>query len=151
MEFVLVRWVAALWAATQAFSNGFDACIAVAMKSGNTHFSELLGAMTEGGDYRRYAPLAAAAPAWAPLVSLAAAMLFLVAMFQILRRSRAAAEVFTTALALSAGPWILSLGEPATLAAFSTAHLQRDGLIYVLTGLLAVALWRDRRMQAHRI
>lgn len=145
------RWGASGWLALQALSGLFDGIFVLCYKFQylfnyrlqRVGIMEFLGQRTEGDDYRRFVPLMNATGIWEPLVALLASALYLAAITQVLRRKAHAFSFFLGALALSIGPWLYSLSKAEVLQTFSLHHLVRDGVIYGLTAVLGVAIWRD--------
>jgi hypothetical protein len=144
LDISLVRWGIAVWAGLEACSNFFDACIVFAVKYQLWHAAKFLGGFTPGGDYRRIIALATATPALAPIFSVTAGVLYLIASVQLLRRDARAAVVFSKALMFSVVSWLVLLRQPLTWQAFSAEHIRRDAMLFALTAVFAVTLWQGR-------
>lgn len=142
LDFRVARWGMAFWMALQAWSDLFDGIFVLSYKLRALGITQFLGLRTEGDDYRRFIALMDETSIWEPAVSLSASMLYLAAMVQLLRRRRSAAGLFTAGLVLHTAQWIHGLATPAFVQAFSSAHLRRDALLYLITALLCMLLWQ---------
>jgi hypothetical protein len=147
LDLRVVRWGMALWMSRQGISCLFDGCLVLSYKLQLLGITGFLGGQTEGDDYRRFIPVMDATRVWESAVSLLAAVLYIAVVVQILRRNRFAFALFTAAITLNLGLWIHDLSKPQFVQAFSSAHLQRDAMLYLITALLGVLLWQDKQVR----
>lgn len=113
---------------------------------GLAHF---LGLRTAGDDYRRLIPLMDATPSWLPVLWVASGLLFLIALWRMLRRSEASALLFFLAFALDLIGAIAAKSIEAKTGVVATPNIlvRAAGEILMLsTGFL---LWRMTRKSAH--
>jgi len=105
---------------------------------GLAHF---LGLRTAGDDYRRIIPVMDATPAWLPVLWVAAGLLFLVALWRMLRRSEASAVPFFLAFVLDlAGIWEVHAIQAATGVIITPNPLMRSAGV-ALTLATGMVLW----------
>ncbi len=106
---------------------------------GLAHF---LGLRTAGDDYRRLIPVMDATPAWLPVLWVAAGLLFLAALWQMLRKAEHSAVLFFSAFGLDlAGIWAVQSIQASTGVVITPNPIVRGAgvALTLLTGLL---LWR---------
>jgi hypothetical protein len=145
LDFVIVRLGIAFWVALQAWSGVFDGVFVLSYKLHALGITQYLGLRTEGDDYRRFIPLMNEMAVWKPVGSLLASALYLAAMVQVLRRRRSATGLFFAGLGLSVGLWVQTVVTPGFVRAFSSAHVRRDTLLYLITALLGMLLWEGNK------
>jgi hypothetical protein len=112
---------------------------------GLAHF---LGLRTAGDDYRRLIPLMDAVPAWLPVLWVAAGLLFLIALWRMLRRSEGSALLFFLAFGLDLVGAVMAKSIEASTGVVVTPNvLVRAGgeILMLSTGFL---LWRMTRKSA---
>ena len=113
---------------------------------GLAHF---LGLRTAGDDYRRLIPVMDATPSWLPVLWVASGLLFLIALWRMLRRSEGSALLFFLAFALDLIGAVATKSIEARTGIVVTPNLlvRAGGEILMLsTGFL---LWRMTRKSAH--
>lgn len=113
---------------------------------GLAHF---LGLRTAGDDYRRLIPLMDATPSWLPVLWVASGLLFLIALWRMLRRSEGSALLFFLAFALDLIGAVAAKSIEARTGVVATPNiLVRAGgeILMLSTGLL---LWWMTRKNAH--
>jgi hypothetical protein len=145
LDFRIARWGIVFWMALQAWSGVFDGFFVLSYKFGALGLTQFLGLRTEGDNYRRFIPLMNVTPAWEPVVSLLASAFYLAAMVQVLRRRRSATGLIFAGLVLSVGLWVQTLATPVSVQAFTSAHLRRDALLYLITALIGMLLWEGNK------
>ena len=112
---------------------------------GLAHF---LGLRAAGDDYRRLIPLMDATPSWLPVLWVASGLLFLVALWRMLRRSEGSALLFFLAFALDLIGAVAAKSIEARTGVVATPNiLVRAGgeILMLSTGFL---LWRMTRKTA---
>jgi hypothetical protein len=115
------------------------------------HYTELahfLGLRTAGDDYRRLIPVMDATPPWLPVLWVVAGLLFLIALWRMLRRSEASALLFFLAFALDLIGAVAAKSIEARAGVVVTPNVlvRAAGEILMLsTGFL---LWRMSRKTA---
>jgi len=115
---------------------------------GLAHF---LGLRTAGDDYRRVIPVLEATPAWLPVLWVAAGLLFLVALWRMLRRSEASAVPFFLAFALDVvGIWEVHAIQAATGIVVTPNPLMRSAGV-ALTLATGLVLWRMTRKKPGKL
>jgi hypothetical protein len=109
---------------------------------GLAHF---LGLRTAGDDYRRLVPLLEATPAWLPLLWVAAGLLYLIALWRMLRRRDGGAGFFFLGFALElAGLWAVKSLEASTgVIAEPNPVVRAAGMVLTLSA--GFVLWRMTR------
>ena len=115
---------------------------------GLAHF---LGLRTAGDDYRRLIPVMDATPAWLPVLWVASGLLFLIALWRMLRRSEGSALLFFLAFALDLIGAIAAKSVEASTGVVATPNiLVRAGgeVLMLSTGFL---LWRMTRKSTHPV
>jgi hypothetical protein len=113
---------------------------------GLAHF---LGLRTAGDDYRRLIPVMDATPPWLPVLWVAAGLLFLIALWRMLRRSEGSALLFFLAFALDLIGAVAAKSIEASTGVVVTPNVlvRAAGEVLILsTGFL---LWRMTRKTAH--
>jgi hypothetical protein len=113
---------------------------------GLAHF---LGLRTAGDDYRRLIPVMDATPPWLPVLWVAAGLLFLIALWRMLRRSEGSVLLFFLAFALDLIGAVSAKSIEASTGVVVTPNLlvRAAGEILMLsTGFL---LWRMTRKTAY--
>jgi hypothetical protein len=112
---------------------------------GLAHF---LGLRTAGDDYRRLIPVMDATPSWLPLLWVAAGLLFLIALWRMLRRSDGSVLLFFLAFGLDLIGAVAAKSIEASTGVVVTPNIRvRAGgeILMLSTGFL---LWRMTRKTA---
>lgn len=140
----VVRWGMALWVALLAVDTLFYAGITLTYK---------LGLYTEHYPYPQNVPLIEVTPLWDPMLALLSGVVFLLAIVLIMRRRRLALQAVVAPSVVCLLLFAIRLGRPESgyLESLSIAYQKSNfALIWpivglVLTILICLALWRDRR------
>ena len=110
--------------------------------------AHFLGLRTAGDDYRRLIPLMDATPSWLPVLWVASGLLFLIALWRMLRRSEGSAPLFFLAFALDLIGAVAAKSIETRTGVVATPNvLVRAGgeILMLSTGFL---LWRMTRKTA---
>lgn len=115
---------------------------------GLAHF---LGLRTAGDDYRRLVPLLDATPAWLPLMWVAAGLLYLAALWRMLRREGGSTVLFFLAFALDlAGIWAVKSVEASVgVIAEPNPVIRAAGVVLTLSA--GLVLWRMTRKRTRAV
>lgn len=109
---------------------------------GLAHF---LGLRTAGDDYRRLIPVMDATPSWLPVLWVAAGLLYLVALWRMLRRLDGSTALFFSAFCLDlAGIWAIRSIQASTGVIITPNPVVRAAGV-ALTLLAGLLLWRMTR------
>jgi hypothetical protein len=109
---------------------------------GLAHF---LGLRTAGEDYRRLAPVMDATPSWLPVLWIAAGLLFLVALWRMLRRADGSTAPFFLAAGLDlVGIWAIQSVQASTGVIVTPNPIVRAAGV-LLTLWVGFLLWRTTR------
>jgi len=107
--------------------------------------ANFLGMRTAGHDYRRLIPVMDAIPAWLPVLWAASGLLFLAALWRMLRRQSASGLLFFLAFGLDlVGLWVVRSIQASTGVVITPNPIVRAGGV-VLTFLTGMVLWRMTR------
>jgi hypothetical protein len=116
---------------------------------GLAHF---LGLRTAGDDYRRLIPVMDATPAWLPVLWVVSGLLFLAALWRMLRKQEGSAVLFFSAFGLDlAGLWAVQSIQHATGVIITPNPIVRGAGVglTLLTGLLLWWMTRKRIQPAN--
>ena len=106
---------------------------------GLTHF---LGLRTAGDDYRRLIPVMDATPAWLPLLWVAAGLLFLMALWRMLRRADGSVAFFFLAFGLDLVGAVIAKSIEASTGVIVTPNLMVRAAGEILMLSAGFVLWR---------
>jgi hypothetical protein len=109
---------------------------------GLAHF---LGLRTAGDDYRRLIPLMDAIPSWVPVLWVAAGLLYLVALWQMLCRKSTSYIPFVLAFALNAIGGVVARSLEASTGVVAVPNPLIRAAEYLLTFSVGFVLWRATR------
>ena len=135
--------VAMFFVATQA---AFAQCLTLAWRLHWAWYLAWAGGMTPGDDFRRFIPLMEFVPVWYVAGGLAAALLILIAILELLRGRRAGFGFYVAGLFLSLSiEWLVTQLPGFAAAAsrvydFQVAHAMRDWVIPVAGKLFPLGL-----------
>lgn len=118
----------------------------------NLRLAHVLGLGTAGHDYRRLLPVMDATPAWLPLLWVASGLLFLVALWRMLRRMDGSVALFFLAFGLDLAGAVIAKSIEASTGVIVTPNLIVRAAGEILTLSAGFVLWRmtRERRQANR-
>ncbi len=148
---VLQTWYArgllAFFIAGEALNMLFAPVLSAAYHLRYLRVAAFLGGFTPGDDYRRFIPVMNATPWWLNGLWVAASLLLILSLWQLLRKNGAAFLLFAAAWVAGTAGNLIGQSMPAYKEAFSfpTPLFTRDYLIPAVTALvpvfIAAALW----------
>lgn len=109
---------------------------------GLAHF---LGLRTAGDDYRRLIPVMDATPAWLPVLWIAAGLLFLMALWRMLRRADGSVALFFLAFGLDLAGAVMAKSIEASTGVIVTPNLMVRAAGEILMLSAGYVLWRMTR------
>ena len=110
--------------------------------------AHLLGLRTAGEDYRRLIPVMDATPSWLPVLWMAAGLLFLVALWRMLRRMDGSIAPFFLAVGFDlVGIWAIQSVQASTGVIITPNPIVRASGV-LLTLWVGFLLWRTMRSRA---
>ena len=149
MNALLQTWYAraalALLIGVLALREFFAPLLILAYRTQELGLAHFLGLRTAGDDYRRLIPLMDATPAWLPLLWVAAGLLFLVALWRMLRRMDGSVALFFLAFALDLAGAVAAKSIEASTGVIATPNLMVRAAGEVLMLSAGFVLWRMTR------
>jgi len=118
-----------------------------AYRMNDLRLAHFLGLRTAGGDYRRLIPVMDATPNWLPLLWVAAGLLFLVALWRMLRRVDGSVPAFFLAFALDLAGAVVAKSIEASTGVIVTPELMVRAAGEILMLSAGFLLWRMTRKQ----
>lgn len=154
LDLAVVRTVAVLLISLRAFDAMFPTVLTTAYRMRAAGTTDVLGLVTAGDDYHRLVPLMEAIPLWLHLIATAAGACYLVALWGVLKRRRAAGPVLLigvgaeAAATLLARPIVADIGVQAlpNPSVFATIVLP-----VIVPVIMAAAAWSGSRRERLRV
>lgn len=140
-----VRTALACLIALLAAREFFAPLLIFAYRTQNPGLAHFLGLGTAGHDYRRLIPVMDAIPAWLPLLWIAAGLLFLLALWRMLRRAERSVALFFLAFGLDLVGAVIAKSIEASTGVIVTPHLMVRVAGEVLMLSAGFVLWRMTR------
>jgi hypothetical protein len=136
------RWALAFLIALLALREFFAPLLILSYRMKYLGLSHFLGLRTAGDDYRRLIPIMDATPSWLAVLWVTAGLLYLVALWRMLRRADGGVVLFFLAFGLDlAGIWAVKSVEASTgMVAEPNPMVRAAGLVLTLS--VGFVLWR---------
>ncbi len=120
----------------------FAPILIFAYRTQNLGLAHFLGLRTAGDDYRRLIPVMDATPAWLPLLWVAAGLLFLAALWRMLRRMDGGVPLFFLAFGLDLAGAVIAKSIEISTGVIVTPNLMVRAAGEILMLFAGFVLWR---------
>lgn len=120
----------------------FAPLLIFAYRTQNLGLAHFLGLRTAGDDYRRLIPVMDATPGWLPLLWCAAGLLFLAALWRMLRRTDGSVALFFLAFGFDLAGAVIAKSIEVSTGVVVTPNLMVRVAGEILTLAAGLALWR---------